>query len=216
MIAAGRETMEAFLAGATELTPRLAAALAEWRAGDGAPPRHPVTFLFVDVAPFADPALIRDEVLVQNAINIRNRLFRAALAEFGGTEIRQTLRGLMAAFPDTKRGVDAAVKMQVDALTHTQTNADLPVHLQTGLDCGDSGDDDRRVPDAAETAAWICRKAQRDQILVSSSVREGAVDHSLPFREAGTLARENLYDAIPLFEVVWKAAGNPKELERAR
>ncbi len=214
MMNAGRQAMTAFLGGANGIAAGLATALAEWR-GDssGDRPRDSVTFLFVDVAPFADPGQIRDQVLMQNALNVRDRLFRAAVEEFGGTEIRQTLRGLMAAFPDARNGIDAAVRMHREAVAHTQANADLPVHLQSGLDCGDTGDDERRVPDAAETAAWICRKAQRDQILVSAAVRQSGP--SLPFKEAGTLARDNLYDAIPLFEVVWNAAGNLKALETA-
>lgn len=204
LMVAGRDAMDAFLAGETALLPHLDKALGPWHQSAATKPDHPAAFLSVDTAPFADPAQMRDEVLARNAEQVRDRLFRTALKTFGGTEIRQELRGLVAAFPSVDLALDAAIHIQREAATHNQANPGMPVHVQIGLDSGNvEATSGTPAASAAETAAWACRKAQRDQILVSDEVRKQANGRRVTFREAGTLARENLYDSVPLFEVGW-------------
>ncbi len=206
----GYDAMKAFLEGETDFSAPVTRAYGLLRNPIEETVGASTAVMFVDVAAATDRGQESDDIPAAYAIEIRDRVLRDALGTCGGIEVRNTGRGIMAAFPTANRAVEASAIIQRKVATLNFNRPTQKTHLCIGVDSGVPEPDEIVPSGAAETAVWACRKARPDQILVAEAAYSEARNCGLPFKDAGTHAFSDLYDEIRLFEAVWQSTGFQK------
>ena len=113
-------------------------------------------------------------------IRAHDGIVHRCLADFAGREVKHTGDGMMAVFPDSKRGVDCAIRIQRE-FHHYNQHAQEPIHIRIGLDSGEPIEDSNDLfGTTVQLAARLCAEAEKDQILVSETV---AREHGDTFAE---------------------------------
>jgi class 3 adenylate cyclase len=132
-------------------------------------------------------------------------IVRSALAQFGGSEVKHTGDGIMAAFTLASQAVGAA--MQVQRALHEQTEAeDSRVHVRIGVAAGEPvTEQDDLFGAAVQQAARLCACTQPDCIVVSSGVHDLCRGKGIPFSDAGNVAVKGFDEPIGHFEVDWRS-----------
>ena len=126
----------------------------------------------------------------------------AASPTFDGREVKHTGDGIMAAFPDSRRGVDCAIRIQRE-FRHYNQHSQEPIHVRIGLDSGEPVEDSNDLFGATvQLAARLCSEAAVDQILVSETVRTEHGDAAL-FKAAEQRQLKGFAAPVGVVECVW-------------
>lgn len=130
---------------------------------------------------------------------------RQAIANSGGTEIKNLGDGLMVVFSIASAALGCAVAMQ-QVVDRANRGAERPLGLRVGLSAGEATKEhDDYFGDPVVEAARLCAKAESGQVLVTDVVRAMAGrrgTHS--FTSLGQLELKGLPDPIETLEVVWE------------
>jgi class 3 adenylate cyclase len=132
------------------------------------------TIVFSDIeSSTATATEIGDDSWIR-VLDSHNQILRAAVAEFGGREIKSQGDGFMLSFASARRAVQFAIEAQRGIARHSEQHPDRAMRIRLGVHTGEalrSGDGDlfgRHVI----IASRIADKAEGGQILVSGLVRE--------------------------------------------
>jgi class 3 adenylate cyclase len=102
-------------------------------------------------------------------IRAHDSIVGRCLAEFDGREVKHTGDGIMAVLPDSRRGVDCAIRIQRE-FRHYNQHSQEPIHVRIGLDSGEPVEDSNDLfGTTVQLAARLCAEAAADQILVSEA-----------------------------------------------
>ncbi len=132
-------------------------------------------------------------------------IVREAVAQFGGSEVKHTGDGIMAAFDSAYRAVGAAAQIQremqeCDPVEHEQ------LHVRIGVAAGEPvTEQDDLFGSAVQQAARLCACAQPDCILVSSGVHDLCRGKGMRFSDRGHVAVKGFDEPLGHFEVEWRA-----------
>jgi class 3 adenylate cyclase/Tol biopolymer transport system component len=157
------------------------------------------------------------------------RLLRAHLGElrdhvasFGGTEVKSTGDGIMAAFPAAWLATECAVAMQRSLHLRNEEGGGEALHVRIGLHSGDTTADRHDYYGiAVAVAARLCDEAPPDGILVSGVTR-GLVGSrgGHPFTEAAVPALKGIDEPVRAWALEWGPGqlppAPPPGLERRR
>ncbi len=206
MYQAGRNAMNTFMGGDMEGATQLQDALVEW---DKPKPKEtesgPVTVMFTDMVGSTNLTQTRGDEVAQQVVRAHNRIVRDALNQYGGKEVKHTGDGIMASFPTTSNGVDAAIFIQQKTEIHNRSNAELPLHLKIGINAGEPiAEDDDLFGTTVQLAARIVDKASSEQIFVSEIVRGICAGKDFKFSKQGNYDMKGFAEPITLFEVLWE------------
>jgi class 3 adenylate cyclase len=164
-----------------------------------------VAFLFTDLV---GSTAVFQGLDPEAADDVRRQHFaslRRALAEHGGTEVKNLGDGLMAVFTSPSSALACAVAMQqfVEEDGRTSPAAlGLRVGLSTGEVVHEDGD---YFGDPVIEAARLCARCEGGQILSAEIVRLVAGRRTpAPVREVGALELKGLADPVPTIEVLWE------------
>ncbi len=135
-------------------------------------------------------------------------ILRQALAETGGTEVKNLGDGLMAVFDSASAALACGVAMQ-QGVELDNRGRELAIGLRVGLSQGDvtrEGDD--YFGDPVVEAARLCATCEGGQVLAAQVVRLMAGRRS-PYqcRSLGELRLKGLSDAVETVEVLWEPIG---------
>jgi class 3 adenylate cyclase len=174
----------------------------------GKPPRRgpvQVTVLFTDLVGWTTVA---SRVWPETADELRRRhfsLLRQAVADSGGTEVKQLGDGTMVAFPTASAALACAVAMQRSVARDNRVSGH-PLDLRIGLSGGEaSREGTDYFGDPVIEAARLCSGALGGQILVSAVVKEMAGRRArYPYRALGGLDLKGLPEPLQTFEVGWE------------
>ena len=130
---------------------------------------------------------------------------RQAIADLGGTEVKNLGDGLMVVFPVASAALNCGVAMQ-QAVHRDNQGSERPLGLRVGLSAGEATrEDDDYFGDPVIEAARLCAKAEAGQILVTDVVRANAGRRSThAFTSLGELELKGLPDPIETFAVSWE------------
>ena len=135
-------------------------------------------------------------------IRAHDSIVHRCLAACGGREVKHTGDGIMAAFPDSKRGVDCAIRIQREFRRYNQQGQE-PIRVRIGLDSGEPVEDSNDLfGTTVQLAARLCSEATPDQILVSETVRTEHGDAAL-FTEAEQRQLKGFASPVGVVECVW-------------
>jgi class 3 adenylate cyclase/tetratricopeptide (TPR) repeat protein/KaiC/GvpD/RAD55 family RecA-like ATPase len=131
-------------------------------------------------------------------------MLRQAVAETGGTEVKNLGDGLMVVFGSASAALSCAVAMQQRVERHNR-DSELSVGLRVGLSIGEvSREDHDYFGDAVVEAARLCAACGSGQVLAAEMVRGMAGRRSRhQCRSVGELALKGLSDPVSTVEVVW-------------
>lgn len=138
-------------------------------------------------------------------------LLRAAMAEYGGREVKNLGDGLMVVFDGVASALDAAVAMQ-QAITIRPPEAE-PLSIKIGVAVGDA---EREEGDyfglPVVEAARLCAKAEGGEILTTEFVRMLAKSRSNATLESiGPLELKGIDEPVETYRVRWVALEKSEE-----
>ena len=164
-----------------------------------------VAVLFTDVV---GSTALAQNVSAETADEVRRGHFsilRQAVAEAGGTEVKNLGDGLMVVFSSASAALGCAVAMQ-QGVDRDNAGREHPVGLRVGLSQGEvTHEDDDFFGDPVIEAARLCAACESGQILAADVVRlmAGRRNHH-PCTPIGELTLKGLPDPVATVEVGWE------------
>ena len=135
-------------------------------------------------------------------------ILRQALAEAGGTEVKNLGDGLMVVFSSASSAIGCAVAMQ-QGVERDNRDREHSVGLRVGLSGGEvSRENDDYFGDPVVEAARLCATCESGQVLATDVVRAMAGRRSrYECLSLGELTLKGLSDPVETVEVVWEPLG---------
>ncbi|MBX3287434.1 MAG: AAA family ATPase, partial [Actinobacteria bacterium] len=164
-----------------------------------------VSVVFTDLV---DSTALASSVSPEEADRLRREHFgilRRAVAEAGGTEVKNLGDGLMVVFATASAALACAVGMQ-QATELDNRHRDMPFGLRVGLSAGEATEEDGDYfGDPVVEAARLCARCTSGQVLAADVVRAMAGRRS-PFEclPLGELELKGLPEPVPAVEVRWE------------
>ena len=144
------------------------------------------------------------------ALLVRYRaLARAAIARFGGAEIKTEGDSFYVVFSSVSSAVRCGLAISADAAAASFEHPDEPIQVGVGIHAGETVESDGGyVGSAVNIAARICAQAASGEVLVSETVRS-LTRSVLPvrFEPRGRRPLKGIADPIALFAVVETVPG---------
>jgi class 3 adenylate cyclase/tetratricopeptide (TPR) repeat protein len=164
-----------------------------------------VAILFTDIVGSTE---LSQRLSAEVADEVRRAHFsvlRQAIAESGGTEVKNLGDGLMVVFSAASAALGCAVGMQQGVERHNRRSTEA-VGLRVGLSVGEtSREDGDYFGDPVVEAVRLCARCDTGQILATVLVRAMAGRRSRQeCRSIGELTLKGLPDPIETVEVVWE------------
>jgi class 3 adenylate cyclase len=160
--------------------------------------------MFTDMVGSTEMTARLGDRLATELVRAHDSIVRRCLAACGGREVKHTGDGIMAAFPDSARGVDCAIRIQRAFQKYNQDGSE-PIHVRIGLDSGEPVEDSNDLfGTTVQLAARLCAEADADRILVSDTIRHERGDDAL-FKTAERRRLKGFAAPVSVAECVWQA-----------
>jgi class 3 adenylate cyclase len=161
------------------------------------------TILFTDIEHSTKLTQQLGDARAMEMVRIHDQIVRASLALGGGSEVKHTGDGLMAAFPSVVGAIESAVDIQ-RGLAQRDPGAAAPVRVRIGMAAGEPVTERNDLFGAAvQLASRLCDRAEPGGILVSSAIHDLALGKGFTFRSRGRLRLKGFDSLMPAFEVIW-------------
>ncbi len=140
-------------------------------------------------------------------------ILRQAIAETGGTEVKNLGDGVMVAFASASAALACAVAMQ-QGVERDNRGRKHSVGLRVGLSAGEvTREDDDYFGEPVIEAARLCATCESGQVLATDIVRGMAGRRNRhECRSFGELTLKGLTDPVETVEVVWEPLGGAETL----
>ena len=165
------------------------------------------TILFTDLEGSTDLTQRLGDARAMGVLRAHDQIIRDAVRLHGGSEVKHTGDGMMAAFPSVTGAIESAVQIQRRFADGAQT--DVPLRIRIGMSAGEPvverGD---FFGATVQLAARLTAHAEPGTVLVSSAVRDLAMGKGFAFRKRGRLRPKGFAESIQAFEVVWQEAAS--------
>jgi class 3 adenylate cyclase len=160
------------------------------------------TILFTDMEGSTSLTLRLGDARAMDVLRTHDRIVGDALTRHGGSEVKHTGDGLMAAFPSVVGAIESSVQIQRQ-LAETGDSSGLRVRI--GLSAGEPVTERHDLFGAVvQLAARLCSHAEPGSVLVSSAVHDLALGKGFVFRKRRRLSLKGFDEPVQSFEVVWQ------------
>src|SRR5262245_3787172 len=140
------------------------------------------TILFTDIEGSTSLTQQLGDARAMGVLRAHDEIVRESLARHGGSEVKHTGDGIMAAFPSVVGAIEAAARIQ-RGLEDADGRLDVPLRVRIGLSAGEPVTErDDLFGAAVQLAARLCDRAEPGGILVSGAVRDLALGKGFLFR----------------------------------
>jgi len=131
-------------------------------------------------------------------------IVRTVLAKFGGSEVKHTGDGIMAAFASAFQAVGSAMEIQ-RSLCEGEGAGSEELRVRIGVAAGEPvTEQDDLFGAAVQQAARLCACAQPDCIVVSSGVHDLCRGKGIRFSSRGDVELKGFDQPVAHFEVQWR------------
>jgi class 3 adenylate cyclase len=131
-----------------------------------------------------------------------DEIIRESIRRHGGSDVKHTGDGLMAAFPSVSGAIESAVQMQRRFATEEEAGTALRIRI--GMSAGEPVTEHSDFFGAAvQLAARLVDRAEPGTILVSSTVHDLALGKGFEFLKRGRLRPKGFAEAVQVYEVMW-------------
>jgi class 3 adenylate cyclase len=136
-------------------------------------------------------------------LRAHDQIIRDSITRHGGSVVKHTGDGLMAAFPSVARAIQSAVEIQKRFAD--EDSAGIHVRVRIGMSAGEPVTEDSDFFGAAvQLAARLVDRAEPGTVLVSSAVRDLALGKGFVFRKRGRLRPKGFAEPVQVYEVMWQ------------
>ena len=171
------------------------------------------TIMFTDIVSSTHLTQTLGDKLAQQLVHRHNTIVREALSACNGEEIKQTGDGIMASFMWASNAIDAAIAIQQAVKTYNDSAPTVPLEIRIGLNAGEPIVENNDLFGlTVQIASRVCAQANKNQIYVSSVVKELAAGKNYTFRALGNFNLKGIDTPQSLYEVVWNNE-NPTQKE---
>jgi class 3 adenylate cyclase len=163
------------------------------------------TILFTDLEGSTSLTQQLGDARAMAVMRVHDDVIRGEVRRCGGSEVKHTGDGLMAAFPSVRGAIDSAVQIQrrfsnEDEIGHT-------LRVRIGMAAGEPVTEHSDFFGAAvQLAARLADRAAPGTVLVSSTVRDLALGKGFEFLKRGRMRPKGFDDSVQVYEVVWQGA----------
>jgi len=163
------------------------------------------TILFTDIEGSTSLTQRLGDARAMALLRTHDEIIRDAVRRYGGSEVKHTGDGLMAAFPSVARAIESAV--QIQRRLAGGDGADLPIRVRIGMSAGEPVTEHSDFFGAAvQLAARLASRAEPGTVLVSSTVRDLALGKGFVFLKRGRMRPKGFVEPVQVFEVAWQEA----------
>ena len=111
----------------------------------------------------------------------------------------------MASFVWASNALDAAIAIQRAVDDYNRQSPTVPLDIRIGLNAGEPIVENNDLFGlTVQLASRICGQADKDQIFVSSVIKELAAGKNYTFKDLGLFDLKGIDDKQRLYEVVWQ------------
>lgn len=164
------------------------------------------TILFTDIEGHTSMMRRLGDARGRDVLREHERITRAALRAYGGSEVKTMGDGFLASFGSAQKALQCAVALQRAFADYTALGgAELKVRV--GLNAGEpiaEGND--LFGSAVITAARCAAQARGGEILATDVVKQLAGGRGFEFEDRGQSVLRGFEDAVRLYEVKWDKA----------
>ena len=175
------------------------------RAEQGVPAiTETVAILFTDVVGSTELSQRLSPTVADEVRRGHFSILRQAIAEAGGTEVKNLGDGLMVVFGSASRALSCGVAMQ-QGVERDNRDREHPVGLRVGVSGGEvTREDDDFFGNPIIEAARLCAMCESGEVLATDIVRGMAGRHNRhDCRPIGELALKGLADPVQSVRVMW-------------
>jgi class 3 adenylate cyclase len=163
------------------------------------------TIMFTDIEGSTSLTQRLGDARAMEVLRMHDEIVDEALTRGGGSEVKHTGDGVMAAFSSVAGAIESAIRIQA-RLAEANHRLDAPLRVRVGLSAGEPVTErDDLFGAAVQLAARLCSKAEPGSILVSGAVHDLALGKGFAFRKRGRLRLKGFDEPIQTFVVDWAA-----------
>ena len=163
-----------------------------------------VTVLFTDLVDSTSLTQRLGDERAQEILRAHNLIVRRTLLEHGGTEVKHTGDGIMAAFGSASQAVEAALGMQARISREGAEDPAKAFAVKVGINAGEPLEEEQDLyGTAVQLAARLCDCAAPGEVLVAAVVRDLCAGKGFTFRERGMFELKGFAEPIE----AWAAIG---------
>jgi class 3 adenylate cyclase len=160
------------------------------------------TILFTDMEGSTSMTHRLGDAGAMAVLRAHDRIVGEALGRHGGSEVKHTGDGLMAAFPSVVGAIESSIQIQRRLAEVHDRNG---VRVRIGMSAGEPVTERNDLFGAVvQLAARLCSRAEPGSVLVSSAVRDLALGKGFVFRKRRRLSLKGFDEPVHIFEVVWQ------------
>lgn len=164
------------------------------------------TILFTDIERSTSLTQQLGDARGMGIVRSHDQIVEAALAKYGGSEVKHTGDGVMASFVSAVAGLHSAIEIQRQVAAVPGEMAGL-LRVRIGLAAGEPvAERDDLFGATVQLAARLCQRAGPGRILVSNGVQGLALGKGFRFRKRGAMRLKGFDESITAFELIWDAA----------
>jgi class 3 adenylate cyclase len=161
------------------------------------------TILFTDLEGSTNLTQELGDARAMALLRTHDEIIRDSIRRYGGSEVKHTGDGLMAAFPSVSGAIDSAVQMQ--RRFASEDDDGFPLRVRIGMSAGEPVTERSDFFGAAvQLAARLADRAKPGTVLVSSTVRDLALGKGFEFLKRGRLRPKGFPDPVQVYEVIWQ------------
>jgi class 3 adenylate cyclase len=161
------------------------------------------TILFTDLEGSTSLTQRLGDARAMAMLRTHDKIIRDSVRRHGGSEVKHTGDGLMAAFPSVTGAIESAVHVQ--RRFADEADVGFPLRIRIGMSAGEPVTEHGDFFGAAvQLAARLVDRAAPGTVLVSSAVRDLALGKGFLFRKHGSLRPKGFIEAVNVFELMWQ------------
>jgi class 3 adenylate cyclase len=167
------------------------------------------TILFTDIEGSTDLTQRLGDARGMAIVRTHDQIVEAALAKYGGSEVKHTGDGVMASFVSAVAALQTSIEVQRQVAATAGDTADL-FRVRIGIAAGEPVTErDDLFGAAVQLAARLCQRTRPATILVSNGVQGLVLGKGFTFRKRTTLRLKGFDEPVSAFELAWEpvAAG---------
>jgi class 3 adenylate cyclase len=161
------------------------------------------TILFTDLEGSTSLTQRLGDTRAMALLRAHDEIIRDSIRRHGGSEVKHTGDGLMAAFPSVTGAIESAV--QIQRRFEEPGAAEFPMRVRIGMSAGEPVTEHSDFFGAAvQLAARLADRAEPGTVLVSSTVRDLALGKGFVFEKRGRLRPKGFAESVQAYEVRWQ------------
>jgi class 3 adenylate cyclase len=161
------------------------------------------TIVFTDMEGSTSLTQQLGDARAMELLRAHDQIIRDSVRRHGGSEVKHTGDGLMAAFPSVAAAIESAI--QIQRRFADEKKVGFPVRVRIGMSAGEPVTEHSDFFGAAvQLAARLVDRAEPGTVFVSSAVRDLAIGKGFMFQKRGRLRPKGFAEPVQVFEVMWQ------------